>query len=178
MRGLPLPGERQRYRALALLEIRPRQGPSHFGGDRFDGNVATENQITGQHRKVLQRQLGGVGDQNGVAADLHRKLRSSDHGGANALAGIPDRGKIAPVCKRMAQFLGEVGAEIAEAPGFPLVEILGNSARKGHGVDALVGEIGGPGLRHQQAVRKLTRLTQIDQAHDHAGHAIGDALAV
>ena len=59
-----------------------------------------------------------------------------------------------------------------------LVEIFGDAAGKRHGVDAPVGERGGPGLGHQQAARQLARLPQIDHAHDEARHALGDALAV
>ena len=80
--------------------------------------------------------------------------------------------------ERVAQLLGEVGADIAEAPAFALVEIFRDAAGKGHGVDALVGELGRPRRRHQQRPRKLARLPQVDEPHDHARHARGDALAV
>ena len=59
-----------------------------------------------------------------------------------------------------------------------LVEIFGDAAGKGHGVDAPVGERGRPALGHQQAARQLARLAQIDHAHDQARHALGDPLAV
>ena len=72
----------------------------------------------------MQRQLVGIRDQDGIAADLYGELSSADHGRANALAGIPYRRQIATVREHVAQLLGEVGAEIAEAPSLALVEIF------------------------------------------------------
>ena len=80
--------------------------------------------------------------------------------------------------ERMAQRFGEIVAEIAKARALALVEIFGDAAGKRHGVDAPIGERGWPALGHQQAARQLARLPQIDHAHDEAGHALGDPLAV
>jgi hypothetical protein len=89
-------------------------------------------------------------------------LRGANDGRADALARVPDRGNVAPMRQHMAQLPGQIGAEIAEAPCFPLVQIFRDAAGKGDGVDAPVGEIGGPGLGHEQCPGKLTGLAQID----------------
>ena len=77
----------------------------------------------------------------------------------------------------MAQFIGEIGAEVAEAAGLALVKIFGNAAGKRHGIDALVGELGWPRLRDHEPARQFARLAQVDEPHDQARHARGDALA-
>ena len=178
MRGIAAPRERKRDRAFAFLEVGARERAAHGGSDGIGSDVAVGREVARQHRQVLQRQLVGIGDQDGVAADLNRKLRGADDGRANALARVPDRSKVAPMRQQMAQLLGEVGAEIAEAPSFPLIEIFRDPAGKGDGIDAPVGELGRPGFGHEQRPCKLARLAQIDQSHDHASHARGDALAV
>ena len=88
---------------------------AHLGGDGVGVEIASaRREIARDHRQVLQRQLVAIGDQDGVAADLHRELRGADDGGADALAGVPDRRQVAAVRQRMAQRLGEIEAEIAE----------------------------------------------------------------
>src|SRR5262249_59815735 len=96
------------------------------------GDVAVERKVAGEHRQVLQRQLGGIGDEDGVAADLDRELRGADDGRADALAGVPYRRQVAAVGERMAQLLGEVATEIAETPALPPVEIFRNPPGKRH----------------------------------------------
>src|SRR2546429_4400653 len=116
MRGIAAPRERKRDRAFPFLEVGARERAAHGGSDGIGGDVAVGREVARQHRQVLQRQLVGIGDQDGVAADLNRKLRGADDGCANALARVPDRSKVASMRQQMAQLLGEVGAEIAEAP--------------------------------------------------------------
>ena len=158
MRGIAAPRERKRDRAFPFLEVGARERAAHGGSDGIGSDVAVGREVARQHRQVLQRQLVGIGDQDGVAADLDRELRGADDGRANALARVPDRSKVAPMRQQMAQLLGEVGAEIAEAPSFALVEIFRDPARKGDGIDAPVGELGRPGFGHEQRPGKLTRL--------------------
>src|SRR2546429_799085 len=116
IRGIAAPRERKRDRAFAFLEVGARERAAHGGSDGIGSDVAVGREVARQHRQVLQRQLVGIGDQDGVAADLNRKLRGADDGCANALARVPDRSKVASMRQQMAQLLGEVGAEIAEAP--------------------------------------------------------------
>src|SRR6266436_4736560 len=118
---MPAATARKRPRAFAFLEVGARERAAHGGSDGIGSDVAVGREVARQHRQVLQRQLVGIGDQDGVAADLNRKLRGADDGRANALARVPDRSEVAPMRQEMAQLLGEVGAEIAEAPSFPLV---------------------------------------------------------
>ena len=122
--------------------------------------------------------LAGIRDQDGIAADLDGELRGTNNGGADALARVPDRRQVATVRQGVAQLLGEIASEITEAAGLALVEIFGNPAGEGDGIDALVGELGRPGLGHQQPAGEIPRLPQVDEAHDQARHARGDALAV
>ena len=72
----------------------------------------------------------------------------------------------------------EVETEIAELPLLALVEIFGDAAREGQGIEGAVGERGRPGLRHQQAPRQLVGGPAVDHAHDQPNHAGDDALAV
>src|SRR6266700_1022714 len=95
-------------------------------GIRLDG--LSERELAGEHRQVLQRQLLGPADRNGVAAGLHRELRSPDHGRADALARVPDRRQVTPVGERMRKRACQVLTEVTEAAVLTLVEIFRNAA--------------------------------------------------
>ena len=134
--------------------------------------------MAGDHRQVLDRQVVGPGDQDGVAGDLHRELRGADHGGADALARVPDRRQVLAAGQHVPQPFRQVGAEVAEAAALALVEIFGDAAGERDGVEGLVGELGRPGIGDQQALRQLVRRPPVDHAHDLAHHALDDAFAV
>ena len=92
--GIAAPGKRQRDRALTFLEVgageraaRRRRRPRE--------RSPVQGEIARQHRQILQRQLVGIGDQDGVAADLDRELRGADHGRADAGPGPTE--EVAPV---------------------------------------------------------------------------------
>ena len=95
MRRVAAPGKRQRDRTVSLFEIGTVEGGPKLGGDGIGHVSIAERELAGDHWQVLQRQLVGVGDQDRVAADLHRELRGADHSGADALARIPDRRQVA-----------------------------------------------------------------------------------
>src|SRR5205823_2594746 len=117
-------------------------------------------------------------NEDGVAADLHRKLCSANHRRPNSLSGIPDRRQIAAMRQRVTKLLGEIVAKIAEIPRLSLVEIFGDAAGKRHGIDAAIGKLGRPALGDQEAAAKVAALAQIDHARDQARHAQRDALAL
>ena len=178
MRGIAAPRERKRDRAFALLEVGARERATDPRGDGFGSDLPVQSEFAGQHGQVLQRQFAGIGDEDGVAADLDRELRRADHCRADALARVPDRSKILPVRQHVAQLFGEFQTKIAEPARLALVDILADAAGKGDGVDAPVGKLGRPGFGDEQGAGKFAGLAQIYEAHDHAGHACGDAPAI
>src|SRR6516225_8093255 len=91
MRRIAAPRERERDRAFPFLEVGAGERAAHGGSDGIGSDLTVGSEVARQHGQVLQRQLAGIGDQDGVAADLNRKLRSADDGRANALARVPGR---------------------------------------------------------------------------------------
>jgi len=106
---LPAPGRGREER------LTPTQaGLSHLWSDLLNneqvsldddffalGGNSLKIEVSGIHRDmhdryITHRQHVRIGEVNGLAADLHRKLRSADRGGADALAGIDQRQATAP----------------------------------------------------------------------------------
>ena len=110
---------------------------AHRSCDGSRVHVIRELEVAGHHRQVLQRQLVGLADGDRIAADLHRELRGPDDGGADALAGVPDRRQVAALRQHVGERVREIAAEIAEASLLALVEIFGDAAGEGQRVDAL-----------------------------------------
>ena len=108
VRRVPLPRECECDGTFSFREIRPGEGGTDFGSNCTRGDLAIQAEVACQHREVLQRQLGRIGDEDGVAADLDRELRRPDHGGADPLAGVPHGRQIAPVRERMAQLFRKI----------------------------------------------------------------------
>ena len=174
MRGIAAPRERERDRAFAFLEVGAGKRRAHGEADRLGSDLALQTEVACQHRQILQRQPAGIGDQDGIAADLHRELRRADDGRADTLARVPDRRQVAPMRQHMAQLLRQIKPEIPEAARFPLVEIFGDAAGKGDGVDASVGKLRRPALGDEQRAGEITALAQIHEAHDHKAVVAGD----
>ena len=105
VRGVAPPREREGDRAFAFLEVGAGKRRAYRQADSLGSDLALQAEVASQHRQVLQRQLAGVGDQDGIAADLHRELRRADHGRADTLARVPDRRQVAPMRQHMAQLL-------------------------------------------------------------------------
>ena len=94
------------------------------------------------------------------------------------MAGIEYRRQIAALREHVGERMGEVETEIAEGALLALVEVFGDTAREGDGVEAEVGERGRPRLGHQKARRQFVRRAAVDHAHDEPHHAVDDARAI
>ena len=71
----------------------------------------------------------------------------------------------------------ELETEIAERPLLALVEIFGDAAREGEGVDAEIGDRGRPGVGHQEARASARRAGRRSIMRMISAHHAGDQLA-
>ena len=149
----PRPG--RRHRPIAVVRIGAGERVPDRRGNGLRINVRAEIERTGEHRQVVERQPRRIADRDGVAAQLHRELRGADHGGADALAGVPHGCADAMIGERMAQRVRQIEAEIVEPAAFAAVEIFGDAAREGDGVDRHITERVRPRVGDEQISRRF-----------------------
>src|SRR4029453_14278750 len=84
------PGKSQRD-ARAWIKVEQRCSPGELRLDPIDVNHVGQIETQMNDRNIPYRQYSRIGQVDGLAAHLHSKLRSADHGRSNALPRLNDR---------------------------------------------------------------------------------------
>ncbi len=126
-------GSPRQEKAIATRGLRSRSissSPARICGDKprcIDDAAGLEFDVN--DRDVVHRQHVGVGQIDGLAADLNGELRGADHGGADALAGIDQRQRAAPA-QFVRQLAGEQFGDVAEFLLLVAEHVLRDAARE------------------------------------------------
>ena len=90
-------------------------------------DVARKIQAEMDDGNVVNRQHARIGQVDGLAAHLHRELRSADDGRADALARLDDRDRY-PRLELRDDLVGQQLGDVAVTGGFATEDVFGDSA--------------------------------------------------